>query len=445
MTSRLRWPIALSALVFAAVVSLAAPATATEVQRVVSPGGIEAWLVEEHAIPILSLEIVFRGGASLEPADRGGLANMTSALLDEGAGDMDSQTFQTRLEDLAIHLGFSGGRDDFSGSLKTLAENTDAAFEMLGLALAAPRFDEAPVERIRRQLLIGLARKAEDPDTIAARAWFEAAFPDHAYGRPREGTPESVAAITAEDLRGYVAAQFARDRMLIGVVGDITAERLGPLLDSTFGSLPAIGASLDMTPVEPAISGRQIVIERDIPQSVVIFGHKGIARDDPDFYGAYAMNHILGGGGFGSRLTTEVREKRGLAYGVYSYFSPMDRAALFLGRVATQNERVAESLDVIRAEIARMRDDGVSAGELADAKTYLTGSFPLRLDSNDKIARFLVSIQLQDLGIDYIDRRNGYIEAVTLDDVNRLARELLNPEQLQVVIVGKPDGLTATD
>ena len=423
---------------------LTAPAKATEVTRVISPGGIEAWLVEAHAIPILSVSIAFRGGATLDPAGKEGRANMVSALLDEGAGDYDSRAFQSRLEDLAIHLGFSTGLDTFTASLKTLTVNTDAAFEMLRLAMTEARFDEEPVERIRRQLQVRLTRLADDPDRIARRAWFDTAFPDHSYGRPVDGTPESVAALTVADLRDFVAGQLARDRMVVAVVGDIAPDRLGALLDATLGGLPAAGAPLTTAKTAPAAPGRLIVVDRDIPQSVVVFGHQGLDRDDPEFYAAYVMNYALGGGGFTSRLTQEVRQKRGLAYGVYSYLSPLDYAALFFGGVATENARVAESLEVIRAEFARMRDDGLTADELADAKTYLTGSFALRFDSNGKIAKFLIAIQLDDLGIDYIDRRNGYIEAVTLADANRVAARLLDPEALLVVVVGTPEGLVST-
>ncbi len=428
-----------------ALVWIATPAAATTVTRVVSPGGVEAWLVEEHSIPILSVRIAFRGGAALDAPGKEGRANMVSALLDEGAGDIDSQAFQARLEELAIHLGFRAGRDAFTANLKTLSENTGAAFEMLRLALEQPRFDPEPVERIRRQLQVRLARLAEDPDHVAQRSWFGAAFPGHPYGRPTEGTPESVAAITVDDLRAFVAAQIARDRLVVAVVGDITRERLEGLLDETFGALPETGADLGVAKAEPAAPGRLIVVERDIPQSVVVFGHAGLARKHPDYYAAYVMNRILGGGGFTSRLTAEVREKRGLAYGVYSYLFPLDHAALYLGGVATENERVAESLDIIRSEVARMREGGVTAQGLADATTYLTGSFALRLDTNDKIARLLLGMQFEDLGIDYIDRRNDYIEAVTLDQVNRVAASFLKPGELQVVVVGRPKGLEPTN
>ena len=432
----------LSALIL---VLAALPASAVEVVKVISPGGIEAWLVEEHGIPILSLKAVFKGGAVLDPVGREGRAYMASGLLDEGAGRYDSQAFQARLEDLAIHLRFNAGLDSFSVGLKTLSEYSDEAFEMLRLAMVEPRFDAEPVERIRGQILVQIVRGAEDPDRIASRNWFDYAFPDHPYGRPVMGTPETLNRLTADDLRRLVTDQLTRDRLTIGVVGDITPERLAGLLDKTFGSLPERGIAIDIPYGTPQAKGRTIIIERDIPQSIVLFGHGGLKRDDEDFYAGYVMNYILGGSGFTARLTDEIRVKRGLAYGVYSYLSPMDYAALFMGRVATENGSVAESLDILRAEFARMRDDGVSEQELIDAKTYLTGSFPLRLDSNGKIARLLVGIQLENLGIDYIERRNDYIEAVTLEDISRVARRLLRPEDLQVVIVGKPENIQATE
>ncbi|MFP6744265.1 MAG: pitrilysin family protein [Alphaproteobacteria bacterium] len=425
-----------------ALAGLTAPAGATEVQRVISPGGIEAWLVEEHSIPILSLRASFRGGAAFDQADREGTATMASSLIDEGAGSYDSQAFQTRLEDLSVRISFSASLDTFGATLKTLSENTDEAFELLRLAMTEPRFDEEPVERIRGQYMVHLARQAEDPDYLVGRAWYTAAFPGHPYSRPLEGTPETMAAITADDMRAFMAAQLARDRVYIGVVGDITAERLGALLDSTFGGLPAIGAPAETVLAAPGAPGTLTVIDRDIPQSIALFGGAGLERRDPDYYAAYIMNYILGGSGFTSRLTEEVRNKRGLAYSVYTYLAPMDYSAIHIGQVATQNNAVAESLDIIRAELARMRDHGVTAEELADAKTYLTGSFPLRLDSNGKIASLLVGIQLEDLGIDYIDRRNSYMEAVTLDDVNRMARRLLKPEALQIIVIGRPEGLS---
>jgi len=429
--------------IFCLVLTLLMPfgAGATKIQEVRSPGGIAAWLVSEPTIPLLSVSFSFIGGGSLDQPERKGTGNMVSGLLDEGAGPYNSLAFQTRLEELAVRISFSAGRDTFSGSMRTLTKNRDAAFDLLRLALNEPHFEAEAVERIRRQILTGLIASQEDPNAIAGRLWFKTAFAGHPYGLPNKGSIETVKAITADDMRVFLGKALARDRLTIGVVGDITAAELGPLLDSTFGALPA--STEIKTPPDVVMKGIGIlkVVEKPIPQSQVIFGGPGLARNDPDWYAAYVLNYVLGGGGFTSRLTEEVREKRGLAYSVYSYLSPLDHSALYLGGVGTQNQRVGEALAVIKAEIARTRDNGITEDELANAKTFLNGSFPLRLTSSGRIARLLLAIQRESLGIDYMDRRAGLINAVTMKDIARVAKRLLQPDNLLVVVVGKPDGL----
>ncbi len=421
------------------------PARAIDVQRVVSPGGIEAWLVEDHSNPIISMDIAFSGGGSTDPAGKEGLAHMVSGLLDEGAGDLDSQTFQQRLAELSIRLSFDAGLDTFRGTVRTLKENRDTAFDLMRLALTAPRFDEEPVGRIRSQIRVQLEQESESPNRIAGRALRRAMFPNHPYARPVHGTLESLPAITVEDLRRFVADRLARDVLKIAVVGDITAKELAVRLDETFRALPEHAAPFEVADVVPRTEGEVVVIERDLPQSVVAFGHAGIKRDDPDFYAAYVVNRILGGGGFNSRLFEEVREKRGLAYSVYSYLHSLDHAGLVMGGVATQNARTGESLEVIRLEWERMSESGPTREELEDAKTYLTGSYPLRFSSTGSIAGMLLGIQLDDLGIEYVNKRNDLIDAVTLEDARRVAAGLLRAEDLTFVVVGKPDGVAPED
>ncbi len=416
-------------------------ARAIEVQRVTSPGGIEAWLVEDHANPIISLSIAFRGGAALDPKDKAGLANMVSTLLDEGAGDLKSQDFQRRLEDLSVRLHFSAGRDNFSGRLRTLTRNRDAAFGLLKLALAKPRFDADAVARMRRQIMAGLRQGLENPNAIAGRRLFKTFFPDHPYGRPTDGTLATVPAITIDDLRTFARDRFAKSNLVIGVTGDIKAKELGPLLDSTFGGLPAKSRGGGVPDVTPRAGNEVIMISKPMPQSTILFGQAGIARNNPDFYAAYVMNRVLGGGGFTSRLFNEIREKRGLAYSVGSTLYPLRHGALILGSAGTASAKVGKTLEIVRAEWKRMAEGGIAAAELKDAKTYLTGSFPLRFTSNQRIANILVGMQLDNLGIDYLKKRNGYIESVSLDQVNRVARQLLKPGKLTFVIVGEPDGL----
>jgi zinc protease len=414
---------------------------AAKVERVVSPGGIEAYLLSEPSIPFLSLSLHFRGGAALDPVGKEGLAYMVSGLLDEGAGDLDSQAFRTELEDRAIRLSFDAGRDEFTGRLKTLTRHRARAFELLRLALTEPRFDAEPVERIRNQIQADLRRRTEDPEYLAGLTWFATAFAEHPYGRPVEGSVESVGAIATADLGRFVADRLARDNLVVGVAGDVTAAELGPLLDRAFGDLPAHSAPYRLEERAAPADAGTVVLRRHVPQSQVLFGQEGLARDDPDFYAGYVANHILGGGGFTSRLTEEVREKRGLAYSVYSYLYPMEFGPLWLGGLGTANAAVGQAVEVVREQLARMAAGEISQAALDDARTYLTGSFPLRLTSNDAIAGTLVAMQVDDLGLDYLERRNDYIEAVTLADVRRVAARLYHPDRLLVVVVGEPEGL----
>lgn len=440
-TDAVRWLLGAAMLFVIAALPLGQAAAAPEILEIESAKGVKAWLVREPSIPIISVEIAFRGGTITDPDGKEGLANMVSGLLDEGAGDFDSTTFQKRLQELAIGFSASANKDTFRIGMRTLVENRDEAFRLLGLALSSARFDPVPVERIRRQITVGLTRDAEDPDRIASHTWFAKAFPDHAYGRPNRGTLASVATITRDDLVEFAHNRFARDNAVVAVVGDIRPEELSRLLDVSFGDLAASAGSFEVLEAMPSAEGSVTVIRKQIPQSVVTFGMPGIKRNDPDYYAAYLMNYVLGGGGFASRLYREVREKRGLAYSVYTYLYPYDYSAVYLGGVATVNERIGESLDIIRAQIADVAAHGVTADELERAKTFLNGSFPLRLDSNAKIARMLVGIQLQDLGKDYMIRRPQLINAVTLSDVQRIAKRLLGSGGLTVVVVGDPVGV----
>ncbi|MDX2156815.1 MAG: pitrilysin family protein [Hyphomicrobiaceae bacterium] len=412
-----------------------------KIQDITSPGGIKAWLVEEHSVPLLALRFVFDGGNSQDPAGKEGLANFITAMMDEGAGDLDATHFQERMEELAVRMSFEDSRDGLYGNFETLSANREPALEMLRLALNKPRFDADAVERIKKQLLANLAYASKNPEKVAAKAWAAAAFPGHAYGRPSEGTAETVASITSADLESFRRRTFARSNLKVVAVGDIDAKALAEVLDRVFGGLEAKAELVPVTKAEPKPVVKLNVLEMDVPQSVVQFGMAGLGRKDPDFMAAFVMNHILGGGGFASRLTEQVREKRGLAYSVYSYLQPYRNAALFAGGVATKNEAVKESIDVIRAELQRMADTGPTVAELENAKSYLTGSFALRFDTNSKIASQLLWMLDEEMGIDYVDKRNALVEAVTLEDVQRAAKRLLKVDDLLVTVVGKPKGL----
>ena len=412
------------------------------VQEVTTPGGIRAYLVTERAVPFLSLGFHFRGGARLDPFGKEGLSSFTAGVIDEGAGPYDTQAFRRELEDNVIRLGFDGDRDGFSGHLKTLTATRDHAFELLRLALHEPRLDAEPVERVRAQVQADLSRRAKDPNAQAKRHFYHGMFGSHPYGRPIRGTLETVALFSANDVRGYVTQALHKDDLVVGVCGDIDAETLAPLLDHAFGALPSGSAWTTEHDVPLAGPGLEIV-EIDNPQTVAMFGHRGIARHDPGYQAAYMANHILAGGGFSSRLMEEVREKRGLAYGVGASLVELQGAPLWIGHVATSNDRVAQSLEIISEEARKLAQGMLESPELEDARTYITGSFPLRLTSNDQVAGMLVGMLTLDLGRDYLERRNQMVEALTLDDVRAAAKHLFAPDQMRVVAVGKPIGLAA--
>jgi len=417
-------------------------AHAVAIERIVSPSGIEAWLVREPAVPIIALNFSFAGGASQDAAEKAGTASLTTNMLDEGAGDLDSSAFHQRLERRAIEMSFSVGRDFTYGSLRTLNDNRDEATELLRLALNAPRFDAEPLERVRGQVLSMLRRASTDPNSLASRRWWATAFPGHPYGRESRGTLESVATIAADDLRDFTRRVFARDGLKIAIVGDIDAKAAGEMVDRVFGSLPAKGDLRPVPDVTMTGLGTRGVIDVDVPQAVVIFGAPGLARNDKDFMAGYIANHILGGGTFSSRLYNEVREKRGLAYGVSQSLVWFKHSAVVIGGTQVRADRTGDALSIIEQEVRRMGEAGPTAEELAKAKSYLKGSYILGLDTSTKIASQLIQIQNDNLGMDYMTRRDALIDAVTLDDVRRVSKRLFS-QGLLVTVAGRPKGVTS--
>jgi zinc protease len=416
-------------------------ATAFTIQEVKSPGGITAWLVEERAIPLMAMNFSFRSGSAEDTAGREGAAEFLTGMMDEGAGDMLAQDFQMKREALAFRMSFSADSDFFEGSFQTLSRNRKESAGLLRLALTAPRFDPEPLEKVRQQFLLNVKEKEQDPQAIAWRAWMNKILPGDPYARPGEGTEESMRAMTADDLRAAHRRILTRDTLQVAVVGDISAAELGPLLDEVFGGLPETAPRQALPPASPAAGPQLQVIPRDMPQSVIVFGHEGILRNDPDFIPAFVMAEILGGGGLESWLTDEIREKRGLTYGVSFGLSPMERTGLYAGMLQTRNDAAGEALAAAREVMARMAKDGPTQAQLDEAKTYLTGSYALRFSSNAAIARQLLGQQQQGLAIDYVLRRNALVAAVTLDQVKAQARRLLHPDRLIVTVVGRPEGL----
>jgi zinc protease len=415
---------------------------AVNVQEVVTPRGVKAWLVEDYAVPLVSLEFAFKGGAAQDPPGKLGAATMLAALLDEGAGALDSQAFQQALDEKAIEISFNCDRDYLGGRLRTLIRNVDRAAELLRLAVNAPRLDGAPIIRVREQLSAGLRHEANDPGSLAGRTWRARSFPGHPYGASPNGTLESLPGIERADLAALASNLVTRGALYVGIVGAIDAERAAALIDLIFADLPASGA---LVPVQDAAFSGLGTIETtdlDVPQSTIRFGRPSLARHDPDYMTSVLIAHILGGGtGLSSRLFREVREKRGLAYSVSTSISTLDHASFLHGGTSTKNERAKESLDVIAAEILDLSRNGPTEDELAKGKKYLVGSYPLRFDTSAKIAGQLVHIQMDGFGPEWLIERNRLIEAVTMEDARRVCERLFGDGALSVAIVGRPLGI----
>lgn len=422
------------AIVFLTLPAVIAARAAVTIQEVKSPGGITAWLVEDYTVPVISIRFAFEGGRTQEPKGKEGLANLMSGLFDEGAGDLDSEAFQVRLDDAGAEMRFNAGRDGFYGSMRMLADQRDEAFDLLRLAVTKPRFDGEPVDRIRAQIVSGILGNAKDPETAAQIAWSEAVYGEHPYSRREEGSEASLASITQDDLKTFHRKLFARGNLKIGVVGAIDAETLGRELDRVFGELPE---KPDLVPVDKATPklGQEIDVTYDLPQTMLRLAYPGIERKDPQFFAAYLVNHILGGGTFTSRLFEEIREKRGLAYDIGSALVNNDYSNGLAISTATRSDRAGETLDLIRKEVRRMAEEGPTQAELDAAKKYVIGAYAINnLDSSMAIAGTLVELQLDDLGIDYIQRRAGLIDAVTLDDAKAAAKRLLSADPAIMVV-----------
>jgi len=424
---------------------LASPVRAEiAIQEVTSPGGIKAWLVEDHNIPFMALELRFRGGTSLDQPGKRGAVNLMAATLEEGAGDLDAQGFAAARDGLAAKIGFGAGTDEVSVSVQSLTENRDAAMDLLHLALTNPRFDQDAVDRVKGQVLAGLRADEQDPSAIAAKLSRARAYGEHPYGSSGDGTIDSVTALTRDDVLAAWRGAMARDRVYVAAAGDISAEELGLLLDRLLAGLPETGWPM---PAKAVLNEKPGVVVQTFPgpQSVVLFGHGGIGFDDPDFFAASLLNDILGGGRFSARLMQEVREKRGLTYGIGTGLASRDLSAEWVGQFQASNDKVAEAIKVVRDEWAKMATEGVTAEELATAKTYMTGAYPLRFDGNSQIASILVGMQMLGLSADYPKTRNARVNAVTMDDIARVAKRLMKPENLSFVVVGDATGVEATE
>ncbi|MDE2759715.1 MAG: pitrilysin family protein [Paracoccaceae bacterium] len=411
---------------------------AVDIQEFETPNGIEVWLVEDHSNPILALQMFFLTGSVHDPVEKEGSTYMMMGLLEEGTDDLDAVGFQIEVEELGAIFDFDTYKEAVAVSAQMITEHLEPSVDLLRKALEQPSFDSEPMERVRGQILTNIDFDEKDPEEIAFDAFIDIMFGDHPLNRKREGNKSSITNLTREDIIAAYQNALVRGKVVVGAAGDITADQLGELLDGLLGGLP------DTTPpvVQPLAlpqEGHVEIIDFPTPQSTIVFGHRGLIRNDPDFLMAYVLNEVFGRSGFNSRLQKKLRVDLGLTYGIGSFLSTYQTGGMVIGSMATANETVNEAIEAIRQEWANVANEGITQEELDTIKMYLKGSYHLRFKTNEDIAGILAGMQLDNIPASYVKHRNDMIEAIELEDINRVAKNLFRPEELVFVVVGQPD------
>ena len=413
------------------------------IQELTSQNGTKFWLAQEKSIPFVSLEIRFRGGTSMDDNKTRGAVSFMTAMLEEGAGELDAQAFSKARDSIAASFNFDVSRDNLSVSARFLSDTREEAIQLLKQALTTPRFDKEAMERVRKQIISIIASNQKNQNKIAQSKLYELTFPDHIYSSSGLGSTEKITLLNGNDLRQAHKVAITRDRISVSIVGDISEIQAIEMLDELLENLPNSSKLLPKR-VRANLDLGTVLVDYPSPQSVAFFTFKGISRTDQDFFAAFVMNHILGGGGFNSRLMKKIREERGLTYSVNTSLAQYDHAELYLGMFQSSNDKISEAIGILKKEIALLANNGVNQEELEEAKKFLIGAYPLRFDGNVRIANILAGMQFMGLDKEYIKLRNVMVSAVTSEDVARVAKRLLSSKEFTLVVVGKPEGLKAS-
>lgn len=434
MNYRSRWIACLSlAIALLPVFAVAAPLA----ERQVLDNGLTLLVASRRALPIVTVNVTVEAGSLWEPEAQAGLAYLTASLLTRGTASLTATQIDEAVDFIGASLSSGADRDSSDLSLSVLRKDLPTGLKLLADVLLHPAFHHGEIARKVQEIRAALRKRQEDPGEVALEAFNELVFGRHPYGRPLEGTDESLSSITRDEVVRFYRDHYSPERTIITVVGDVEPKEITAQLRELFNPWPKRKGAAERAGEPVRLRGKAFVkkIDRGVTQANIILGHQGIRRDNPDFYAVTVMNYILGGGGFSSRLVERIREEKGWAYDVHSYFSPgLERGAFQVG-LQTKNENAGPAVGEVLRELRRIRDQGVTDQELADAKAYLTGSFPLRLDTNSKLAGLISTVEYYKLGLDYADRYRTLIEAVTKEEVLRVARAYLTPDQYVLVVV----------
>ena len=420
---------------------------AIDAKRKILPNGLTLLYAERHNLPIVRVRLLIKASPFDEPPEKAGLANLVAELLTEGTKKRSSEQISEEIEFIGGSIGASTDRDYTMVSLSVLKKDIEKGFDLFSDIILNPTFPQKEIKRVKALIKGALRQSEDDPAFVAEKAFREALYGKaHAYGRVVAGTPESLDSITRKDIVRFYNTYYRPNNAILVVAGDITEEEIERLVNVYLLRWKRASLPPKSFPSAKGLDSTKVIkIDRDITQANIILGHLGVSRSNPDYYALTVMNYILGGGGFASRLMTRIRDQMGLAYDVHSYFSSDLEQGLFQVEVQTKNRSARKVIDVILEEMKRIQSEPVSEGELKDARSYLTGSFPRRIDTLGKIADFLALTEFYGLGMDYDRRYPEYITSVTRDDVLRVARKYLHPERYLLVIVGNIEKTLLSD
>jgi zinc protease len=417
--------------------SLFTNAYALDIKRTVLPNGLTVLHVERHNLPIVMVTLLVKASPLDEPPEKAGLANLTAELLTEGTKKRKATDISEEIEFIGASLGASADSDYTLITLSVLKKDIEKGFELFSDIVLNPTFPEDEIIRNKDLIKGSLKQSEEEPSFVASRAFKKAVYGEFPYGRLVTGSAETIDAIGKGDILRFHAELYRPNNAFLSVVGDLTRDELNSLVSRFFSEWKAGDIPKRPSSSAPVKKRETILIDKDLTQANIILGHGGVSRGNPDYYAVSVMNYILGGGGFSSRLMQTVRDEMGLAYDIHSFFAPYKEGGLFEVAVQTKNESANTVIGVIGEQVKRIRTEQITDQELEDAKAYLTGSFPRKLDTNRKIANFLAAVEFYGLGLDYVEKYPFFIKSLTNDDVLRVAKKYLDPLDLVTVVVGK--------
>lgn len=405
--------------------------------RLTTPNGITVLVLEQHFLPIVEIHALIKVGSAQDPQEKAGLANLVASLLDEGTTTRSSKQLAEQIDFVGGSLEAKAGEDFTTASVRTLRKDIDLGFTLLADILQRPAFPKSEFERVRSQILGEITSNNDDPGHVAMKAFNQVVFHNHPYRWPVDGTEDTLSKITLADVQSFYVKEYLPNQVILTIVGDVTVEQATALIQTHFGSWRK--GPVPPRPVKkPTSIDKKTVqlIDKDLTQSTIVIGHPGISRTNQDFYAVTVMNHILGAGGFSSRLMDSIRDKQGLAYGITSHYDARAMPGSFWINLQTRTETTNQAITSVLAEMKAIRDAPVGEQELADAKAFLMGSFPLRLDSTAKLAQVLAQVEFFGLGFDYFTQYPKWIERITKDDVLRVAKQYLDPQHYALIVVG---------